>query len=279
MFPNNTKTTSFYPIKKSNHINFQNLNFNNTNYNFQNIINNDNEYVINDSVELALITLNLTYKQFKIMNYDDLDNYTKVVAGNHSFDNKKFYLAFNILANELYNLQQKQIIKQEVSREQTHIKNNPFINYNQNALVIEPDEFKLNLCSLTNTKPINKNIAQTQVHTQDNTQQQFNLQPKRNLDLSTYSGNPFGMPKITNNNYGNSIKPIYRLNEPKNNLSNDKTSIATFNDNKSYTDYNTMKTQTNNSIVRQSSFIQNPNIFANGGKRRSSNLDVSSSII
>jgi hypothetical protein len=277
MFPNNIKTTSFYPSKKVNHSNFQNLSLNNTSYNFQNIINNGNDYVIIDSVELALITLNLTYKQFKIMNYDDLDNYTKTIAGNHSFDNKKFYLAFNILANELYNLQQKQIIKQEVSKEQTHIKTNPFTNFNQNVIVVEPDEFKLNLCSLSNTKQMNKNIMQnqpiTQVHNQTQEQSKFTIQQKKNLDLSTYSGNPFGITKITNNNYGNSIKPIHR--------SNDKTSVVSFND-KSYTDFNTNKTQFNNNsnnIVKQSSFIQNPNIFANGGKRRSSNLDVSSSVI
>lgn len=295
MFSNNSKVASFYPtIKKTNHFN-NNQNANFINQNLANGFNNfNNNETTSDSVELALITVNLNYARFKSMSIPELDNYVKTLAFNNSFDNKKYLLALNILLNEAQKIQHSLIIKQNIpqnEKSKIESKINNSIDFN-NVAVIEPDEFNLDINSEIN-KPVPKSnffIKQDIINQTNVSQPKFTIKQNRNLDLSTFHGNPFGITKITNNNPVSSVRPINRTND---NITNFNTTINN-NDNSSYYETATnfasddisdnfsnnfsQRTFTTNNIIKQGSFIQNPStVFAGGGKRRSSNLDVGSS--
>jgi hypothetical protein len=295
MFSNNPKVASFYPTaKKTNHFNnYQNANFINQNLGNQNV-NNEFNFINNnslsDSVELALITVNLNYPRFKSMNIYELETYIKNMAINNAYDNKKYFLALNILLNEAKKIQQSLIIKQNISQnEKSKIepKINNSIDFN-NVAVIEPDEFNLDINSEINkpTPQSNFFIKQDFTNQTNVSQPKFTIKQNRNLDLSTFHGNPFGVTKITNNNPVSSVRPINRTNE---NISNFNTTINN-NDNSSYyetatnfasndfSDNFSQRSLTTSNIIKQDSFIQNPStVFASGGKRRTSNLDVGSS--
>jgi len=295
MFSNNPKVASFYPTaKKTNHFNnYQNANFINQNLGNQNV-NNEFNFINNnslsDSVELALITVNLNYPRFKSMNMYELETYIKNMAINNAYDNKKYFLALNILLNEAKKIQQSLIIKQNISQnEKSKIepKINNSIDFN-NVAVIEPDEFNLDINSEINkpTPQSNFFIKQDFTNQTNVSQPKFTIKQNRNLDLSTFHGNPFGVTKITNNNPVSSVRPINRTNE---NISNFNTTINN-NDNSSYyetatnfasndfSDNFSQRSLTTSNIIKQDSFIQNPStVFASGGKRRTSNLDVGSS--
>jgi hypothetical protein len=295
MFSNNPKVASFYPTaKKTNHFNnYQNANFINQNLGNQNLnnefnsINNNNS--LSDSVELALITVNLNYPRFKSMNMYELETYIKNMTINNAYDNKKYFLALNILLNEAKKIQQSLVIKQNISQnEKSKIepKINNSIDFN-NVAVIEPDEFNLDIKSEINkpTPQTNFFIKQDFTNQTNVSQPKFAIKQNRNLDLSTFHGNPFGVTKITNNNPVSSVRPINRTNE---NISNFNTTINN-NDNSSYyetatnfasndfSDNFSQRSLTTSNIIKQGSLIQNPSTFASGGKRRTSNLDVGSS--
>lgn len=293
MFSNNSKVASFYPtIKRTNHFNNnQNANFINQNLSnkFNNFNNND---TTSDSVELALITVNLNYARFKSMSIPELDSYVKTLAFNNSFDNKKYLLALNILLNEAQKIQQNIVIKQDVKQnnQKTFFEkktSDNSIDFN-NVAVIEPDEFNLDINSEINkpTPQSNFFIKQDFTNQTNVSQPKFAFKQNRNLDLSTFHGNPFGVTKITNNNPVSSVRPINRTND---NITNFNTTINN-NDNSSYyetatnfasddfSDNFSQRTLTTSNIIKQGSFIQNPSsVFASGGKRRTSNLDVGSS--
>jgi hypothetical protein len=284
MFSNNQKIASFYPTGRKNHNNNYKFTQQTTSQNFVNFINDNknvgsNEY-ISESVELALITVNLSYARFKTMNMDELDNYVKTSSFDNSFNNRKYLLALNILLREKQRVQQTEIIKQEPLKNQKekNVLNNNFNNFSQ-SLVYEPDEFKLdfNVFETDNKKIFNINNNHQSVETP-----KFSIKQNKNLDLSTFNGNPHGIVKITNNNPANSVRPFHKLNETTAN--SDLTSIAEnteytqYNEATNYDNYSQYQSQNTNSIIKQGSFIQNPaTVFANGGRRRSSNLDVGSS--
>jgi hypothetical protein len=255
-----------------------------------NFVNNNYNNLVSDSVELALITVNLNYPRFKSMNIHELETYIKNMTINNTYDNKKYLLALNILLNEAKKIQQGLIIKQNISQNEKSKINNDSIDFN-NVAVIEPEEFNLDINSqmTTQTKPQTNFFIKQDFTNQTNVSQpKFTIKQNRNLDLSTFHGNPFGVTKITNNNTASSVRPISRMND---NISNFNTSINN-NDNSSHyesaTNYASddfsdnfsnnfsQRSLTTNNIIKQGSFIQNPSsVFASGGKRRTSNLDVS----
>jgi len=304
MFSNNPKVASFYPTaKKTNHFNnYQNANFINQNVGNQNFANqtvnnelnfiNNNYNSVSDSVELALITVNLNYPRFKSMNVHEVETYIKNMAINNAYDNKKYLLALNILLNEAKKMQQNLIIKQNIPQNEKSKINNNSIDFN-NVAVIEPDEFNLDINSQMTTQITpqpNFFIKQDFTNQSNVSQPKFAIKQNRNLDLSTFHGNPFGVTKITNNNPVSSVRPINRMND---NLSNFNTSI---NNNDNTSNYQTatnfasddfsdnfsnnfsQRSLSTSNIIKQGSFIQNTStVFASGGKRRTSNLDVGSS--
>lgn len=298
MFSNNPKVASFYPTaKKTNHFNnYQNANFINQNLGNQTINNelnfiNNNNNSMSDSVELALITVNLNYARFKSMNMYELETYIKNMTINNTYDNKKYFLALNILLNELKKIQQNLIIKQNISQNEKSKINNNSIDFN-NVAVIEPDEFNLDINSQINhsVPPSNFFIKQDFINQSNVSQPKLAIKQNRNLDLSTFHGNPYGVTKITNNNPASSVRPINKTND---NITNFNTTINN-NDNSSYYETATnfvsddfsnnfsnnfsQRSFTTSNIIKQGSFIQNPStVFASGGKRRTSNLDVGSS--
>ena len=157
---------------------------------------------------------------------------------------------------------------------------------------VEPDEFNLDISSrqdnssntnasnihasfINNTYP---DYTNNQAYQQNQTQK-FATKQNKSLEMSTYNGNPYGVVKFTNSKPANSVRPINSLTRTNNDLS-------TQFDNMSFSDNMTQMTHTTNmsyapsqnSIVKQTSFMQNPlAVQSNGGKRRSSNLDVGSS--
>jgi hypothetical protein len=296
MYSNNTKVASFYPTVKKPLNNFINQNFNSTNQinlNKGSSINNTNNNInnISDSVELALITVNLSYPRFKTMNHDELDNYIKTMAYNNNFESKKYILSLNILLNELNKIQQNNIAKQVIHMDEIK----PNANLEKRILVnnfdtsqmafIEPDDFKLNIpitqttSTISNTSFSIMNNANSYNTNSDNVtsqSQKFAIKQNKNLEMSTYNGNPYGIVKITNSQPGNSVRPFNYISKTNNNNLSKHSFIDNTND-MSYTD-NMTNTTNQNGIIKQSSFMQNPSsVMANGGKRRSSNLDVGSS--
>lgn len=284
MYSNNTKVASFYPAVKKPLNNFINPNLkttNQNNFNKGSPINNTGNN-ISESVELALITVNLSYTRFKSMNRDELDNYVKTMAYNNNFDSKKYILSLSILLTEMDKIQQNNIVKQIIHTdepkktfEQKIIVNN--YDVSQMAF-IEPDEFKLNN-SINQTPPtIASNTPFTIMNNRNSDNmtsqtQQFSIKQNKNLEMSTYNGNPYGIVKITNSHPGNSVRPLNHVSKTNN------MSMNSFIDNTndmSYTD--NMTTTRQNGIIKQTSFTQNPStLLANGAKKRSSNLDVGTS--
>lgn len=285
----NNKVSSFYPSAKKPLNNFVNPNLRIIGN--QNLINKGhsiNNNHTNDSVELALITVNLSLPRFKSMNRGELDNYVKTMAYNNSFDSKKYMLSLNILLNEHDRLQQDNITKQIIHMEETKPKSamEQKVNLNnydaRQMAYIEPDEFKLNT-QPQQIQPQNPFSIINIIKNDDssNVTNNFSIKQNKNLEMSTYSGNPFGIVKITNSQPGNSLRPLNSVS--RNNDNSTKYSIVdnmtdmSYNDN--LTNRTTMVNKTNqNSVVKQTSFTQNPStVMANGGKKRSSNLDVGTS--
>lgn len=301
MFSNNPKIASFYPTAKRPTNFYQNTNLvgNNNIYNNEkfNIFNKNESNNISDSVELALITVNLSYARFKTMEREELENYIKTMAYNNGYDSKKYLLSLNILMGEFNKIQQSYIIRQDLYKEQnkpkTALENTLMVQqkFNINELaVIEPDEFNLNIPVIPiNKTPTTNFIFKNDTNFDNLTQQSqnFSIKQNKNLDMSTYSGNPFGVTKITNNNPVSSVRPINQIN--KFNIDNSNTidksnSLNTEslqNHNRNYytdNDNMTFNSQNTNNIIKQTSFIQNPSsVISSGGKRRTSNLDVGTS--
>lgn len=290
MISNNTKVASFYPTAKKQLNNFLNPNLK-TNVN-QNIINKgttiNSNTNISDSVELALITVNLSLPRFKSMNKDELDNYVKTLAYNNSFDSKKYMLSLNILLNEHNKQQQDNVLKQVIHMEETKpvLEQKIIMNsYDARQMsYIEPDEFKLNISTSHTVQPIIQNpfSIMNNIKNDDssNISQGFSIKQNKNLEMSTYNGNPHGVVKIINSHAGNSLRPLNAMNRNNDNSTTNYSFVNnTQNDmsDMSYNDNFTNRTNHNN-IVKQTSFMQNPStVMANGGKRRSSNLDVGTS--
>jgi hypothetical protein len=330
MHSNNSKIASFYPSQKrpSN----QNL-FNNNLGNSVGIFPNNNDKglfinnhpinyhddTISDSLELALITVNLSYIRFKSMNKEELDNYVKTTAYYNSHDSKKYLLALNILNSEIDKTKNNLIIKQQPTNQN---KNNKSQNYsfenkiNMNDMIcVEPDEFNLNTGAMhiDNISIINQSKLQStsfnDTHNSQNlgnsyntnihdSNQKFPFKQNKNLDMSTYNGNPLGTFKITNNLPMNSLRPINQLNkqntqftnrEDNSNTSNQINENSQFNSYNSYITHNSHNpnydysyensTLNRNGIIRQTSTLSNSSMFQgnNNGRKRTSNLDVSNS--
>ena len=329
MFSNNPKVASFYPTNKSSNTNFYNqlsanttmtnsfgannsmLFTNNQPINYQN-------KSISDSVELALITVNLSYSKFKSMDKEELDNHIKVAAYNNGYESKKFLLALNILNAEIDKTQHN-IIKQQSPQN-----NKSYVDTQENkinmseVICVEPDEFNLdthmsNSDNSTNytyesrSQPISfvNNINNTNTF---NPNQKFIIKQNKNLDMSTYSGNPMGIFKITNSQPVNSVRPINQFHKnnfevvtQQDNMSNTSNtsnvsnmtnmtnmtapthlfnSNSDFSSQHNYTSAmnNNQSSNINNNIIRQTSTLSNPLMFqGNGGRKRTSNMDISSS--
>jgi hypothetical protein len=229
-----------------------------------------NEQYTNDSVELALITVNLSSARFRTMTSNSLEVYIKTMAYNNSFDSKKYLLALNILLNELGRIQQGNVSKNFIQME--HTKPTSILEQNimtdkidfNNISYVEPDEFKLNFPSnKTTTNHTEQTIYNISNNTNvnNNQNQQLFFKNNKNLEMSSYSGNPSGIVKIINSKPGNSLRPF-------NQVSRDNTTQHSFSNSNS----------THNNVINQSSFRQNTSsVIGNGGKQRSSNLDVSTS--
>lgn len=285
MFSNNQKIASFYPTtKRNNFIPVQTNKQNNVNNNF-NLTRETQNNQMSDSLELALITVNLTYARFKLMDANEIDNYVKTMLFNNSYDSRKYQLALNILLEENNKLQKSYVIKQISAAEQNKSKSMleekisfNKIDYSQIPVNI-PDEFNLNISSIPTTPLPISTINFGNNTNNDNTSQQtqpFFIRQNKNLDLSTYSGNPLGITKITNNNPINSLRPINKLYDSS--TTNVNTTYMTDMTDLSFIDNSSVNSRISNSIIKQTSFNQNPStVLANGGKRRSSNLDVGSS--
>jgi len=243
MNSNNQRAMSFYPNNKKpiNHNLINKSVANNNVNNYNNIFNNVQEpinYVdnnINENVELALLTINLSYSKFKLMDKNHLEQYINSVSFSSS-ENRKFIISHNILSRELDRINNK-IIKQDfidnsISNKNTQA-NNTFYNIidsnginnfdnginnfdnginnfdneinkfdttnTNNKSYLEPDEFNLNIPS-TNTNIYVGNI------------EPILKQPQRkNLDALTYNGNmnnQISAPRILNHMPGISFNPI-----------------------------------------------------------------------
>jgi hypothetical protein len=296
MYSNNTKVASFYPSSKKPLNNF--LNSNLKTIDNQNIINkgysiNNNNNQISDSFELALITVNLSLPRFKSMNREEIDNYIKTMAYNNSFDSKKYMLSLNILLNEHDKLQQEHFTKQVIHIEETKPKSTSeqrvsMYNYDARQMAyIEPDEFKLNMSqsqSQSQSKPIQiydpfsttNNIKNDD---SSNVSIPFSIKQNKNLEMTTYNGNPHGVVKIINSHAGNSLRPLNSMTRSNDNSTIKSSTVYNTTDMSdiSYNDNFTNRSNQNN-VVKQTSFMQNPtSVMANGGKRRTSNLDVGTS--
>lgn len=269
---------------------------------------------ISSAVELALITVNLSWVKFKSMNKYELEVYVKTAAYNNSYESKKYLLALDILNTEM-DKTHNNVIKQSLplnkpQPEKSFLEKamgNNRININE-TICIESDDFNLL------TKPINnfssgfltqnnlssgiQNDNQTQYST--NTQNSnFNpslgITHNKNLDMATYSGNPFGTTKIINGYVGNSVKPknyenknvqIQQIQQTQQTQQTPPQSIM-HNGRQYYLDNQSMQSMgnmqvvpnmQNNNIIQQTSFISSQsNAQFNGGRRRTSNMDVGSS--
>lgn len=336
MFSNNTKIASFYPnTKHQNNGNYFNQYANRPILNQKNppipqnnftFFNKDEPINFQDkslsiSVELALLTVNLSFGRFKTMSREELDNYVKTNAYNNSYDSRKYLLALDIL-NEEMNKLQNHVIKQILplnknSVEKTYLEKamgNNKINMNE-VVCIEPDEFKLNTSpsdEITNFTGRSHNLHPVSnvnnTYNQDynynpNSNTNFASRQNRNVDMLTYNGNPMGTFKITNSGPGNSLRPNnqshkldFNTNHSDNmtnitntyyqdNMSNMSNMSNTSNMSNMSNMYNMSNIPTtnnhfmnSNSIIQQSSVMANPlNFQINGGRRRTSNLDVGSS--
>jgi hypothetical protein len=319
MFTNNTKIASFYPTsKRPNNSNYFNQLSNtsltttsNKNNNLTFLNNgeaiNFQDKTISPSIELALITINLSNGRFKSMSREELDNYVKTMAYNNSYDSRKYLLAFNILNAEIDKIHNHIIIQQpslnkntiEKSKLEKNMSNNR-INMNE-MICIEPDEFKLNtfsngeksdytsMTSNSNYYLNSQSVPMKSNHSIINQNFDSKLASKqnKNMDMSTYNGNPMGLFRITNNNPGNSVRPINPIiKQDFDNTScltninhQDNTSSVNniYNQSQNLTQYSKQAINHNN-IIQQSSIITNGNNFqTNGGRRRTSNLDVGNS--
>jgi hypothetical protein len=315
MFSNNPKIASFYPTSKrpnnSNYFNqFSNPSLTtptNTNNNISFLSKDEpinfQDKSISPSVELALITVNLSSGRFKTMSREELDNYVKTAAYNNSYDSRKYLLALNILNSEIdknYN----HIIKQQLQPnkiEKSHFekaKNENRINMND-MICIESDEFKLNtfitdefadsssMCPnfISQSASMTSNNMGNMYSTSNNNSNSNSkfIKQNRNLDMSTYSGNPMGSFRITNNNPGNSFRPINQIHKSEIDITSNQDNMSTMstmsNMSNVYNNTNLTNKQINqNNIIQQSSMLSNPlNFQINGGRRRTSNLDVGSS--
>lgn len=330
MFSNNPKVASFYPTNKRPNTNFYNHSLTNTlmtnsspnNMSFiDNQALNFQEKSISDSVELALITVNLSYTKFKSMNREELDNYVKIAAYNNSYESKKFLLALNILIAEI-DKTHNNVIKQQLPLNK-NINKNYNQNYNQNnnshfdfqekkinmneVICIEPDEFNLNthmdssdnFSNYTNDPILqtmsffnnSNNSTNSNNSYNSNTGQKFSIKQNRNLDMSTFSGNPLGTFKITNSQPVNSLRPINQshkndleiINQHDNISNNTNITTPVYLSNQNLTSrftpqFNYTSSINNNNIIQQTSTLSNPMMFqGNGGRRRTSNMDVTSS--
>jgi hypothetical protein len=319
MFSNNSKVASFYPVNKRSNTNFNNFITNPTANSFSTNYNNlafgdgqclnyqDNS--ISDSVELALITVNLSHNRFKSMNREELDSYIKSIAYNNSFESKKFLLALNILTAEIDKTYNNIIKQQPVINKNKNQNNNQYlksdydfqekkINMNE-VICIEPDEFNLNtnlhssdnFTSYTNSsmsQGFSPNINPTDPYNK-NINKNVPFKQNKNLEMSTFSGNPMGTFKITNNQPMNSLRPInpIRKNILDNTSNYDNVSQQTnttsqfyFEDNSSYGSFDTKSnfhdTIGNKNIIQQTTPLSNPLMFqGNGGRKRTSNMDAS----
>lgn len=333
MFSNNSKVASFYPTNKRPIANFHNHSLTNpvsAHTNNISFINNQainyQDKSISDSVELALITINLSYVNFKSMNREELDNYVKNVAYNNNYESKKFLLALNILNAEIdkthNNIIQQTPVNNSNNNKSHFDSQENKINMNE-VMCVEPDEFDLDT-NMTNFD--NSTCYSHESHPQTisfinnannknmiNSGQQFIIKQNKNLNMSTYSGNPMGTFKITNNQPVNSLRPInqshkndFEIVNQQDNISNisnmtasihlskpdinlnfaslhDDTSrqniISQHNHNSQYK-HNSQYGQTPNvnNIIQQTSTLSNPLMFqGNGGRKRTSNMDVGNS--
>jgi hypothetical protein len=140
-------------------------------------------------------------------------------------------------------------------------------------ICIEPDEFNLNINNNSCNSTSDNSFQLKQTHNifdNSNTERSNFTENKnrQNLHLSTYSGNPYGISKITYSEPFNSIKPLNQNNNRNNYINNQDNNTNTNNFNKFG----------NNNIIQQTSKLSNQNLFQNnGGRRRTNNLDISSS--
>jgi len=297
MFSNNTKISSFYPTIPNNFFTKTNTTntTNTTNNDLSSIRNmplNFQDKTISDSVELALITINLSLAKFKSMNKDEVENYVKNIIYNNSFESKKYMLALNILINET-DRTFNNIIKQQLPNKNNNQSNLFNFNFQENkinlndAICIEPDEFNLNT---DNTTKIDYNTTKLDNNTffndnTNNSNQTFFIKSNKNLEMSTFNGNPMGTFKITNSLPANSLRPINQtkklFNQTDNttNYSNTTKPIYLSDPNlpKKSSHQLTTNIKSNNNVILQTSHLANQNSFSNNGKKRSSNMDISKS--
>lgn len=207
------------------------------------------ELIMNDSLELALITCNISIQRFKVMTRNDLENYVKNLAYHSAFDSKKYLLSLNILLNEYDKYQANNIVNQvQMNKKQENIEKNIYHQKIDNTtLFIEPDEFKLS----NNIKQNNTNDFTIK---QNSNIKENNIKQNKNLECSSYSGSPFGSIKTLNNNTSISFKP-----------KNEFVKELKFNEN----------IKQSNNIINQSSFVQTS--FNLNNKKRNSNLDIGNS--
>jgi hypothetical protein len=241
MYSNNQKISSFYPNSKKNPNSqwtknipqtnpIPNINPNPTNNSGSNSgsnlgsnsIINFSEKNISDSVQLALITVNLTWQRFKSMELYEMENYVKTLAYNNSFESKKYLLALNILSQELSQIK-NQITNFLLTQSKTPSKdNNTYNTYNtfnsersnkinmNEILCIQPDEFNLDINTYNKSSRFSQMTFDDNSHlTHLDTCEKFNngskynnfkkTIPNRNPDMN-FSGNPFDSVKITNSN-------------------------------------------------------------------------------
>jgi hypothetical protein len=300
MFTNNSKIASFYPTsKRPNNSNYFNQ-FSNTSLTSPSTTNNNLTFLnngeaiifqdktISPSIELALITVNLSNGRFKSMSREELDSYVKTVAYNNSHDSRKYLLALNILNAEIDKnqnhiiIQQSSLNKNTIEKSHLETMNTNRIHMNEN-ICIEPDEFKLNTFSNSNKS----DFTCMSSNYNSNLNSKFASNQHKNMDMSTYNGNPMGLFKITNNNPGNSVRPINQIiKQDFDNTScltninhQDNTSSVNniYNQSQNLTQY-PKQAINNNNIIQQSTIMTNPNNFqTNSGRRRTSNLDVGNS--
>ena len=145
--------------------------------------------VLNESIELALLTVNLSWNRFKSFSKEDLDLYVKSVAYN-SGENRKYLLALKILNDEL-NKYCNPVIKQSIQNQKSNMTDTNI--YTTNPICVEPDEFKLNILSCNNqnmNNSCNKMLNSVQSVPMNNS---FNQQNMRNDNMSRMSmGNGSG---------------------------------------------------------------------------------------
>lgn len=215
------------------------------------------ELIMNDSLELALITCNISTQRFKVMTRNDLENYVKNLAYHSGFDNKKYLLSLNILLNEYDKHQANNIVNQvQMNKKQEYIEKNIYHQKIDNTtLYIEPEDFKLP----NNIKQNNINENNFTIKQNSNIKEN-NIRQNKNLECSSYNGSIFGSIKTLNNNPSISFKP-----------KNEFVKEIKFNEN---IKPNIQLKQSNN-IINQGSFIQTS--FNLNNKKRNSNLDVGNS--